>query len=150
DRIAIAVAYDRAAVAIGVLVEIGLAILADIPRELVGPKIFFAPERLEVGSEALVEPCVRPIAARQQIAPPLMSKLVRDQRIALEVEMRARVVQRAVGLRRRRSVFHPAEDKIADRDLRVLGVGIGHADRALEKLDHLRRVAKRAARVVLP
>ena len=78
-----------------------------------------------------------------------MRQFVRDQRIALEVEMRARVVQRAVGLRRRRRVFHPAENKIADRDLRILGVRIGHADHALEKLDHLRRVAKRAARIVL-
>ena len=78
-----------------------------------------------------------------------MRQLVRDQRIALEVEMRARVVQRAFGLRRRRRVFHPAENKIADRDLRILGVRVGHADHALEKLDHLRRVAKGAARIVL-
>ena len=78
-----------------------------------------------------------------------MRQLVRDQRIALEIEMCARVVQRAVGLRRRRRVFHSAENKIADRHLRILGVRVGHADHALEKLDHLRRVAKRAARIVL-
>ncbi len=92
---------------------------------------------------------MRPIAASQQVAPPLMSQLVRDQRIALEIEMRARVVQRAFGLRRRRRIFHPAENKIADCDLRILGVRVGHADHALEKLDHLRRVAERAARIVL-
>src|ERR1039458_7356161 len=73
-----------AAVVIGVLVEIGFAILPDIPRELVGAEILFAPQRLEVSRKALVEPRVRPIAAGQQIAPPLMSELVRDQRIALE------------------------------------------------------------------
>ena len=78
-----------------------------------------------------------------------MGQLVRDQRIALEIEMRARVVQRAFGLRRRRRIFHPAENEIADRDLRILGVRVRHADHALEKLDHLRRVAERAARVVL-
>src|ERR1039458_4136216 len=94
DRRAISVAYDRAAVVIGVLFEIAFAILPDIPRELVGAEILFAPERLEVSREALVEPRVRPIAAGQQVAPPLMSELVRDQRIALEVEMRARVVKR--------------------------------------------------------
>src|ERR1700691_6455651 len=95
DRVAITIAYDRPAVVIGVLVKIALAILPDVPRELVGPEILLAPQRLEVSREALVEPRVRPIAAGQQVAPPLMRELVRDQRIALGVEMRRRVVQRA-------------------------------------------------------
>src|ERR1700719_5407376 len=95
DRIAIAVAYDWAAVVIGVLVEIAFAILPDVPRELVGPEILLAPERLKVGREALVEPRVRPIATGKQVAPPLMRQFVRDQRIALEIKMRARVVQSA-------------------------------------------------------
>src|ERR1700691_1815587 len=112
DRVAITIAYDRPAVVIGVLVKIALAILPDVPRELIGTEILLAPKRLEVSREALVEPRVRPIAAGQPITPPLMRQLVRGQRIALEVEMRARVVQRAVGLRRRRRVFHPAENKI--------------------------------------
>src|SRR6266403_2051987 len=94
DRSAIAIAYDRTAIVIGILVEIAFAILADVPRELVGPKILFAPECLEVSREALVQPGVRPIAAGQQVAPPLMREFVRDQRIAFEIEMRARVVQR--------------------------------------------------------
>src|ERR1700722_19769913 len=58
DRIAITVTYDRAAVMIGVLVEIAFAILPDVPRELVGPEILLAPERLEIRREAFVEPCV--------------------------------------------------------------------------------------------
>src|SRR5271156_1645897 len=102
DRRAIAVAYDRPPVIIGVLVEIRLAILPNIPSELVGAEIFLAPQRLEVRCEALVEPRMRPVAAGQQVAPPLMRQLVRDQRIALEIEMRARVMQSAVGLRCRR------------------------------------------------
>src|SRR5882724_11434736 len=105
DWSAIAIAYDRPAIVIRVLIEIAFAILADVPRELVGPEILLAPERLEVSCEALVQPCVRPVAASQQIAPPLMRQFVRDQRIAFEIEMRARVVQRIGGLRGRRSVF---------------------------------------------
>src|SRR5260370_35710511 len=104
DWRAVAIAYNRAAVVIGVLVEIAFAILADLPRELVGPKILFAPERLEVSREALVQPGVRPVGASQQVAPPLMRELVRDQRIAFEIEMRARVVQRIGSLCGRRSI----------------------------------------------
>src|SRR5713101_1687990 len=149
DRRPVAIAYDRPAIVIGVLVEIALAILTDVPCELVGAKILLAPERFEVSCEALVQPCVRPVAAGQQIAPPLMSEFVRDQRIAFEIEMRTRVVKGIGGLRGRRSIFHPAENEIADRDLRVLRVRVGHPNDALEELDHARSVAKGAARVVL-
>src|SRR6267378_3369947 len=94
DRRAVAVAYDRPAIMIGILIEIAFAILADVPRELVGAKILLAPERFEVSREALVQPRVRPVAASQQVTPPLMRELVRDQRIAFKIEMRARVMQR--------------------------------------------------------
>src|SRR5260370_38702184 len=86
DWRAVAIAYNRAAVVIGVLVETAFAILADVPRELVGPKILFAPERIEVRREALVQPGVPPVAASQQVAPPLMREVVRDPRIALEAK----------------------------------------------------------------
>src|SRR5882757_2246009 len=146
---AVAIAYDWPAIVIRVLVEIAFAILADVPCELVGPEIFFAPERLEVCREALDQPCVRPVAAGQQVAPPLMREFVRDQRIAFEIQMRARVMQRIGGLRGCRSIFHPAENEIADCDLRILRVRVGDSDDALEELDHARGVAERAARVVL-
>src|SRR6267378_6533572 len=94
DWSAIAIAYDWPAIVVRVLIEIAFAILADVPRELVGPEILLAPERFEVSREALVQPRVRPIAASQQVAPPLMRELVRDQRIAFKIEMRARVMQR--------------------------------------------------------
>src|SRR5260370_32857342 len=120
DRRPVAIAYDRPAIVIRVLIEIAFAILADVPCELVGAEILLAPQRLEVSREALVQPCVRPIAAGQQVAPPLMSEFVRDQWIAFEIEMRTRVVQRIRGLSGRGGVFHPAENEIVDRDLRVL------------------------------
>src|SRR5712671_3475003 len=110
DWSAIAIAYDRPAIVIRVLIEIAFAILADVPRELVGAEILLAPERLEVSCEALVQPCVRPVAAGQQVAPPLMREFVRDQRIAFEIQMRTRVVQRIRGLRCGGSIFHPAEN----------------------------------------
>src|SRR4029077_6125384 len=76
DRRAIAIAYDRPAITVGVFVEITFAILAPVPCEFVGHKIFLAPERLEVSCEALVQPRVRPVAASEQVAPPLMRELV--------------------------------------------------------------------------
>ena len=62
----------------------------------------------------------------------MMREFVRDQRIAFEIKMRPRVMQRIGGLRGRRRVFHSAENEIADRYLRILRVRIGHSDDALE------------------
>src|SRR5260370_20504052 len=126
DWRSVAIAYDRAAIAIGVLVEVAFAILADVPREFVGAKILLAPERFEVSREALVQPRVRPVAASQQVTPPLMREFVRDQRIAFEIEMCARVVQRIGGLRGRRSIFPPAKNGIRRRRVRVRSAMVGH------------------------
>ena len=73
-----------------------------------------------------------------------MRELVRNERVAGKVEVCARVVQGAVGLRRRRRVFHAAENKIGNRDLAVPFVGVRHSDDRLEAVDHARRVAERA------
>src|SRR4029077_14252957 len=58
DRRAIAIAYDRPTITVGVVVEIAFAILAHVPCEFVGTEIFLAPECLEVSCEAFIQPRV--------------------------------------------------------------------------------------------
>ncbi len=115
DRVAKGIADDRAAVTIRLLFQIRAPALEDVVQILVVAEIGFAPDRFHVRGEAFVEPGVRPVAAGEQIAEPLVRQLVRNQRIAREIEMRRFVVQRPIGLRRRRRVLHAAEDEIARR-----------------------------------
>ena len=149
DGVAEAVADDRAAVAIGVFFQIPLDAAEDVVEILVVSEVRFAEHRLEVRGEAFVEPCVRPIAAREQIAEPLMRQLVRNERIAREIQVRAFVVQRAFGLRGRRGVFHAAEDEVRHGDLRVARERILRAETLFEDSDHLRRLAESALAVGL-
>ena len=144
DRIAIAIVDDRPPVAIRVFFQVGRDALEDVVEVLVVAQIRFAPNRFEERGEAFVEPRVRPVAAGQQIAEPLVRQLVRNQRIARKIEMGARIVQGAVGLRRRRRILHAAENEIADGDLRVARVRIRRAGAFLERLDHSRRVLPKA------
>ncbi len=146
DRIAIDVAHDRAAVALAVLIEIAADDLEDVALVFIPAAARFHPDRFEIGREAFVEPGLRPIAAGDEIAEPLVRELVRDERFAREIEVRALVVQRAVGLRRRARVLHPAEDEIGDRDLRVARVRVRHADRRLERVDHLAACCRTSVR----
>ena len=62
--------------------------------------------------------------------------------------MRDRIVKRSIGLRRRCGIFHAAEDKIRNRDLRIARVRIRHADPLFESFDHSRRVAEGPLAVV--
>src|SRR5882757_1257806 len=97
DRRAIAIAYDRAAIPMRIFVENAVTILSHVPRKLIGAEILLAPERLEIGCEAFIQPGVRPIAAGEQITPPLMRQFVCDQRIAFEIEVSARIMHRVGG-----------------------------------------------------
>jgi len=53
-----------------------------------------APDVLEVGREALVEPALGPLAAGHEVAPPLVRQLVRDEAVDVVVERRALVDER--------------------------------------------------------
>src|SRR5262249_27264984 len=118
------------------------------PAVLLGPCLGLDPDALEKSREALVEPPMRPVATGQKIPEPLMRELMRDQRIAREIRMRARVVQGEIGLRRVGSVFHSPEDVILDGDLAALLVRVLEADLLLVGLDHLRGIAERALSVL--
>ena len=111
--------------------------------ELVGPQVILLPQRLEVAGEPLVEPQVRPVAAGQEVAPPLVGELVGDQAVGVVVDKGAGVVQDAVAQRGRRGVLHPAPEALA-ADLGVAVPGVLNADRVTEEIEHPRGVAERA------
>ena len=122
DRLVVLPADDRPLVAPR-LVEVAVGVDEQLEVGLVAPLGVLAPDVLEVGGEAFVEPGLGPLAAGQQIAPPLVRQLVRDQRLDVVIERGALVEQREVGQRRRGGVLHAAEDELGHGDLAVARMG---------------------------
>ena len=86
DRFVIDVVDDRAAVAVAVFAHVDLRVAVQLVAELVDAFVALGKQRLEVRREALVQPAMRPVAARQQVAEPLMRQLVRQQSVRVGVE----------------------------------------------------------------
>jgi hypothetical protein len=84
-----------------------------------------------------------------KVAKPSLSELVRNQRIARKIQVRRLVVERPVGLRRRRGVLHAAEDEVGYRNLRIARVRIRRTGASFEELEHSRRGAKSTLAVLL-
>ena len=131
DGLVVPPAHDGTLVAAG-LAEIGLRVRQQLHVRLVAPFGVFAPDVLEVGGETLVQPGLGPLPAGEQIAPPLVGQLVRDQPIDVVVQGRALVQQHLIGQGGGAGVLHAAEDEIGHGDLAVAAVGVGDAD-ALER-----------------
>ena len=93
------------------------------------------PHRLKVGCETFVEPDVRPVAACNVIAEPLVREFVRLQPILIAVKFGASVVNHVVGLRSGRDILHAAAE-IARHRLRVLIVRVFQSRFFGEELDH--------------
>ena len=117
---------------------------------LVAPLGVLAPDVLEVGGEPFVQPGLGPLAAGQQIAPPLVRQLVRDEAVDVVIQRGPLVEQRQIGQRGGAGVLHPAEDELGDGDLAVARVRIGQADLLGEVVDHRAGPGEAAARVGLP
>ena len=62
----------------GIFSKVRSQTFEDIVEVLVGTEIGLAPDGLHKCRKPLVEPCVRPIAAGQEVAEPLMREFVRD------------------------------------------------------------------------
>ncbi len=106
------------------------------------------PDQLEEGREALVQPAVRPVAAGQQVAEPLVRQLVRDQAVGVLIEAGAAVVEDRVRDRGGADVLHAAEDEVLDDHLRVLRVRVAHADAVGEQAHHLGRILEGLAAIL--
>ena len=148
DRLVVLPADDRPLVAPG-LVQVAVGVDEQLQVGLVAPLGVFAPDIFEVGREPLVQPRLGPLAAGEQVAPPLVGELVRHQAFHVVIDRGALVEQHQVGQRRRGGVLHAAEDEFGHRDLAVARVGVRHADALGEEVDHLGRPPEAAAGVVL-
>ena len=148
DRLLVLPADDGTLIAPG-LVQVTLGVDQQLEVGLVASLGVLAPDVLEVRREALVQPRLGPLAAGQQVAPPLVGQLVRHQALDVVIDRGPLVEQHQIGQRRRGGVLHAAEDELGDGDLTVAGVGVGDADALREEVDHLGRAPEAAARVGL-
>lgn len=139
--VAILAGHDRSLVALG-LVEVAARHAAAVQVEGVATLGVLEPQRGEVGSEALVEPHVRPLAAGQEVAPPLVRELVGDQRVAIFDGGEVGGIDRAIGERGRRDVLHAAERELLHGRLRVLGPRELDADVARVEVEHRGRTTE--------
>ena len=148
NRLLVLPADDGALIAPG-LGQVTVGVDQQLEVRLVASLGVLAPDVLEVRREALVQPRLGPLAARQQVAPPLVRQLVRHQPLDVVIDRGALVEQDQLGQRRRGGVLHAAEDELGDGDLAVARVGVGDADALREEVDHLGRAPEAAARVGL-
>src|SRR6185437_5852084 len=114
-----------------------LLVLQHLQPEGVIALVILRVERFEIGGKSLIEPDVRPILSLHQVAEPVLSQLVRDQRLARVVRIGARIVQGGIRERRGAHVLHAAEEIALDGNLRVLLVRVWNPQRVREKADHV-------------
>ena len=114
----------------------GDAVFQHVPVSFVTAQSVLCPQRFAVRGKAFVEPQVRPVFARDEIAPPLMSQFVSDQPVGSAVDDGAFVVQSSVVKRRRAGVLHPAERELLDDDLRVLVPRVLDTESLAEEIEH--------------
>ena len=134
----VAVGNDRTDVARPGLAQVGVELVPKIERPLVVAFLEAAIEIVRIGREALVEPSVGPAAEGDQVAPPLVGQLVRDDADGREIGLILLVDHDPMGHGRGRGALDAAAG--GDRDLVVLLPGIVVAEDAVEELDHLRRL----------
>ena len=116
---------------------------------LVTPLAVLAPDVLEVGGEAFVQPRLGPLAAGQQIAPPLVRQLVRDQAVDVVVE-RGPLVEQRMSVSVVALVFSMPPKMNSGTGSGCTRVGVGDADLLREEVDHLLRPGEAAAGDRLP
>ena len=115
---------------ISILIALHIAV-----EKIVAPVAMLVPHRLKVSGETLIEPDVRPIAAGDVIAEPLMRQLVRLQTIGVAVKLCARIVNHIVGLCGRGNVLHAAAE-ISRHSLCIFFVRIFQSRFFGEEFDH--------------
>ena len=102
----------------------------------------FIPQRFEVAGEAFVEPQVRPVAAGDEVAEPLVGKLVSDQAVGAAIKPGVLIKQRCFAEGRRAGVLHATAEIVA-ADLGVLLPRVLHSKLVREEIEHRGGVSKR-------
>jgi hypothetical protein len=95
--VSIVIGYRRASVNTGICFNEGVLGFKHVPLELILSFAAFIVKGLEVCRKAFIQPGMRPVAAGEQVAEPLMYKLVCDKPVAGNIEMRTFAVNRFVG-----------------------------------------------------
>ena len=149
ERRVVVLTDDGAAVAAVRLGHVGVEIALEAERVLVAAQLLLAPDVLEEGREALVQPALVPGAARDVVAEPLVGELVGDEVVGRDVEGGALVDQDVLVHRGRGRVLHPTEDEVGHDDLRVSAPRVRHAGDLAEVRDHPGRLSERASPVGL-
>ena len=119
----------------------------DIVVVLVLAQMVLGPHRVHERGEPLVEPEVRPVLARDVVSEPLVRKLMGDQTVGTEIQMRPLVVQRPGAEYGGRGVLHAAAEAVGTH-LSIFVPGIFDARQLAEVVEHLDRVAEAALDVV--
>jgi len=140
--IAIDALDNRAPVLLGFFLEIRRDGFEHVIDVFVPAELRFPPDAFAIRCEAFVEPRMRPITCRKEIAEPLVREFVRDEPIARIIEMRAFVVQGEIGLRRCGGIFHAAHRKVGDGDLPVPCERVRHTGKCSKRAHHLGRGAE--------
>jgi hypothetical protein len=130
DRLGVVAANDRPRIAGVRLRQVRLQIALNAMVVFIAAQAVFALDVLEVGGETLVQPGVRPVAAGDEVAEPLVGELVGDQVVSGNVERGAGVDQRVLVQGGGGGVLHTAEHEVADHDLRVARPRKGRAGEA--------------------
>ena len=79
------------------LIEDGVGITAHLVEKSVAPVFMTGVKRVVVGGKTFVQPEMRPILARHEVAKPLMRQLVRDEAGAVAEILTGVAEERAVG-----------------------------------------------------
>ena len=145
-RVAVVAPHDRLCVRRR---EDALRLFPHLEQHRIAPVALLLVERGVVRRKAFVQPQVRPVAARHQIAEPLVRRLVRVEPVQRAELLGVILKKQARRLKRAARVLHSARGEIEAIHLVVFVPCKGHADLALEKPDDLRGVAKRIFRLLL-
>ncbi len=124
DGISVVAAHQGSIVASARLRQILLEIAEHSAQVRIRSEASLPLQVLEVGSEALIEPGLRPVAAGDEIPKPMVGQLVRDQILHVDIEPRSLVQENMLVKRGGGGVFHAPEDEVRDHDLRVALVGV--------------------------
>ena len=104
-------------------------------------------EPFEVRGESFIQPEMPPVAACDEIAPPLVRQLVGDDSPAWKIRRAPAVDDGSIVQRHRCGVLHPPPHELIDNDLRELFPWIGNSRLAFKKTYHGGRVPERGLHV---
>ena len=145
-----ALADDRLSSEGPVNIDARLLIAVQVVDELIAAAGCLKVQRVEVACKALIQPEMTPILAGDQVPPPLVRHLVRDQACGRFVETGPCIQDDALVQERRGTrILHAAVHEIGQLHLRVLGPGVRYADPLRKECHDCRGLRKAGPGIIL-